>query len=107
MPTTTVLSMIFSFCLILATAYGLLIYKSPMPHGWTWVSVVVGVGNICLSVALVMFVVLVEKRLLNEFWWFASITPIMSAVLGIPMIIFQIIKHQQEKKAIKRINDDK
>lgn len=106
MPTYTILAILSLCFVVLGFAYAWLIYLSPLPHGFTWVSVVVGDGVVDLSIAFVLIIILEQAGLLNDFWWFILIAPICHILWGGPMIIVQIIKYRQEIKSVRRINDE-
>ena len=106
MPTNTVLIILGLGFAMLGFAYAGLIYKSPMPHGWTWLSVVVGDGLVDLAIAIVLIVILEQAGLLATYWWFITVPVICHALIGGPMILLQIIKHRQEQKAVRAINDE-
>jgi hypothetical protein len=83
---------------ILGWAYALQIYLRPGPHGWTWVSVVVGTLIVSVGVMFATFVTLVHFKQLEALWPMIFLDPAALIVVGGPMVVFQIVKKMREDK---------
>lgn len=84
--------------LILGTFYAILIYYSPAPHGWTWVSVAVGDGFTDLGEVALIIAALIHYGQLDAMWPLILIPPVGHLLTGGPMIAGQIIKKRREDK---------
>jgi hypothetical protein len=82
----------------LGWAYAAQIYLRPGPHGWTWVSVVVGTLIVSVGVMFSTFVVLVHFGQLEKLWPLLFLDPAALVVVGGPMVVFQVIKKLREDK---------
>jgi len=106
MPIDTLLKIFAIWYFLQGSAYALLIYKSPISTGWTWVSVVVGDLMVDLAIALVMVIVLEQSGLWAEFYWFIFIAPVCHILIGGPMIVSQVIKHMDQIKQARMVDND-
>lgn len=101
--TNAIIGLIGLTLLVAAIAYSFLIYHAPAPHGFTWVSVVLGFTFTDLAIIGVMIIVLVQYGLLDSFWGFAFIPSGAFILSGVPMIVGQEIKRRRETNDAKII----
>lgn len=83
---------------LISCAYAFLIYHSPAPHGFTWVSVVVGDGFNDLGLGAAILIVLIFYGLIEQLWWLALLPMAAHVITGLPMIAGQEIKRRRENK---------
>ena len=97
---------IFIFLFILGVAYAWQIELAPSPHGWTWISVVVGDAFTDIAMATVLFVGLIYFYGLEEAlrgWWLITVPVAAHLTSGIPMIGGQLLKRRSDYKRSKLI----
>lgn len=91
---------------ILGWAYAWQIYLRPAPHGWTWVSVMVGTLIVSVGVMFSTYVILDYFGHLQDLWALIFLDPIALLIVGGPMAILQILKKMREDHEEKKENNN-
>lgn len=96
------------FCLaILGIFYAWQIELAPSPHGWTWVSVVVGDAFTDIAMGAIIFVGLIYfygLELALKGWLLMTVPVLCHLTSGLPMIAGQLLKRRFDNKLSKEIS---
>ena len=88
--------------IVTGASYAALIYHSPPPYGWTWVSVVVGDAFTDLGMSGALFIGMIYLFGLDMAlagWWLVIIPEIAHICTGVPMVVGQIMKKKNDDKS--------
>ena len=100
MPIYYILGAIGLALLVIGASYAALIYHSPAPPGWTWISVVVGDAVTDLGMMFAIFVILVYLDALH-LWPLFFVPPVAHLLTGGPMIAGQVLKKRRDGEYAK------
>lgn len=91
--------------LIFGAAYAVYIYHKPFPPGWTWASVLIGVGITEAGIVFATLATLDHLGLL-QYWWFITYPVAAYAITGGAMIVGQVWKHIDQKQRNQKLNGE-
>ncbi len=100
-------SFIFVCLFILGIFYAWQIELAPSPHGWTWVSVVVGDAFTDIAMGTILFIGLIYFFGLEgalKAWPLIAVPVLSHLTSGIPMIAGQLLKRRYDNKLSKEIS---
>lgn len=88
---------------LFGTIYAVIIYYHPFRSGWTWASVVIGVG---FTGAHEMIAIFYTVLMDGDPYWIVIYPLIAFSLSGIPMIVGQVAKHINQSRQAHHIEKE-